>query len=196
MTGVKMSNLQLLLKISVVLATALMLVFGCSGDSSQEGAVDNTEVPDEIVTDFTTAETDSGRVAWTLTAPEAHRYNVRKLFLMDKPRIEFYDEFGNLQTTLTSDKGEYFETSRDMLAYGNVVVVSVEGDVLETDSLRYVNADDRIVSDSRVKITRGRNVTTGVGLRCDHKLSSVEILRNVEAVIVDEQQPKGDRTDG
>ena len=35
-----------------------------------------------------------------------------------------------------------FQTSRDMLAYGNVVVVSVDGDVLETDSLRYVNADD------------------------------------------------------
>ena len=106
---------------------------------------------------------------------------------MDNPKIEFFDKFGNLQTTLTSDKGEYFQTSRDMLAYGNVVVVSVEGDVLETDSLRYVNAEDRIVSDSRVKITRGRNVTTGVGLRCDHNLNSVEILKDVQAVIIDDE---------
>jgi LPS export ABC transporter protein LptC len=172
------------------------MVVGCSSDTSQQGSVDNTDVPDEVVTDFTTAETDSGRVAWTLTAPEAHRFNERKVFLMDNPRIEFYDEFGNLQTTLTSDKGQYFEQSRDMLAYGNVVVVSVEGDVLETDSLRYVNADDQIVSDSRVKITRGRNVTTGIGLRCDHELNSVEILRDVEAVIVDDKQLKGERIDG
>lgn len=191
-----MSNLRLMLKITVVLAAALLMVVGCSSDSSQEGTVDNTEVPDEVVTDFTTAETDSGRVAWTLTAPEAHKFNERKVFLMDNPRIEFYDEFGNLQTTLTANKGQYFETSRDMLAYGNVVVVSVEGDVLETDSLRYLNADDRIVSDSRVKITRGRNVTTGIGLRCDRKLNSVEILKDVEAVIVDDQQLEGERTNG
>jgi len=115
---------------------------------------------------------------------------------MEKPRIDFYDELGNLQTTLTSDKGEYFETSRDMLAYGNVVVVSVEGDVLETDSLRYVNVEDQIVSDSRVKITRGRSVTTGIGLRCDHKLNSVEILRDVEARIVDDEPLEDSRVNG
>jgi LPS export ABC transporter protein LptC len=185
-----------MLNITVVLVAALLTVVACSGDSSQESAVDNTDVPDEVVTDFTTAESDSGRVAWMLTAPEAYKFHERKVFLMDDPRIEFYDEFGNLQTTLTSDKGQYFETSRDMLAYGNVVVVSVEGDVLETDSLRYVNAEDQIVSDSRVKITRGRNVTTGVGLRCDHKLNSVEILRDVEAVIVDDQQLEEERING
>lgn len=191
-----MSNLRQTLKVTVVLAAAFSTAVGCSGESSQESAVDNTEVPDEIVTAFTTAETDSGRVAWTLTAPEAYRYNARKVFLMDDPRIEFFDEFGNLQTTLTSDKGEYFETSRDMLAYGNVVVVSVQGDVLETDSLRYVNTDDQIVSDSRVKITRGRNITTGIGLRCDHNLNSVEILKDVEAVIVDDPPREGERTNG
>ena len=109
---------------------------------------------------------------------------------------EFFDEFGNLQTTMNSDKGEYFQTSRDMLAYGNVVVVSVEGDVLETDSLRYVNADDRIVSDGYVKMTRGKSITTGIGLRCDHKLNSVQILRDVQAIIVDEQPLEGERTNG
>ena len=191
-----MSNLRQMLKITVVLAAALLTVVACNGDSYQESTVDNTNVPDEVVIDFTTAESDSGRVAWTLTAPEAYKFNERKVFLMETPRIEFYDEFGNLQTTLTSDKGQYFETSRDMLAYGNVVVVSIDGDVLETDSLRYVNVEDQIVSDSRVKITRGRNVTTGIGLRCDHKLNSVEILRDVEAVIVDDQPLEEERING
>ena len=183
-------------RVLLVLAASVLLAAGCSEDAPELGAVDNSKVPDEVVVDFTTAETDSGRVAWTLTAPEAFKFNSRKVFLMDKPRIDFYDEFGNLQTTLTSDKGEYFEASRDLLAYGNVVVVSVDGDVLETDSLRYVNVEDRIVSDSRVKITRGRNVTTGIGLRCDHQLNSVEILRDVEVIIVDDESPGGGRANG
>jgi LPS export ABC transporter protein LptC len=191
-----MLNLPRVLRIAVLVAAVMSAVAGCSGDSTQQGSVDSTEVPDEVVTDFTTAETDSGTVAWKLTAPEAFKYNSKQLFLMDNPRIEFYDELGNLQTTLTSDKGEYFQASRDMLAYGNVVVVSVEGDVLETDSLRYVTADDQIVSDSRVKITRGRNVTTGIGLRCDHKLNSVEILKDVEAIIIDDKPREGERING
>lgn len=191
-----MLSLRQMLEVSVVVLTVLLAVTGCSGESSPPETVDNAEVPDEVVTDFTTSESDSGRVAWTLTAPEAHKFNSRKMFLMDDPRVEFFDEFGNPQTVLTSDKGKYFETSRDMLAYGNVVVVSVDGDVLETDSLRYVNATDQIVSDSRVKITRGRNVTTGIGLRCDHKLNSVEILKDVEAVIIDDEPLERERNNG
>lgn len=191
-----MSSLRQTLKITAIFAAVLSFLGGCSGDSSQQGAVDNKDIPDEIVTDFVTAETDSGRVAWTLMAPQAYKFNSRKIFLMDDPRIDFFDDLGNLQTTLTSDNGEYFQTSRDMLAYGNVVVVSVDGAVLETDSLRYVNAKDQIVSDSHVKITRDRNVTTGIGLRCDHNLNSVEILRNVEAVIVDDQPVEGERSNG
>jgi LPS export ABC transporter protein LptC len=174
-------------KFLTAMAAALALVSGCSEDSGEQIARQNTEVPDEVVTDFVTEETDSGLVSWKLTAPKAYKYNDRKMFLMDKPLIEFFDEFGNLQTTLTSDNGEYFSTSRDMLAYGNVVVVSVSGDVLETDSLRYLNEEDMIVNNSPVKLTRGNSIMTGIGLRADRRLNSVEILKDVRAVLRDEE---------
>jgi LPS export ABC transporter protein LptC len=178
-------------RIICVLAAIATLVFGCSDKSPEQLADQSTDVPDEVVSDFRTSETDSGLVAWTLTAPKANRYNARKLFIMDNPTIEFFDEAGNLQTTLTSDFGEYYQDSRDMLAYGNVVVVSVQGDVLETDSLRYVTADDKIVSDSRVKLTRGKDVLTGIGLECDHRLNSVDIKKDVKAVIIEDENSEG-----
>jgi len=143
-------------------------------------------VPDEVVTDFVTSETDSGRVAWTLTAPNANRFNSRMMLLMETPTIRFFDDFGNLQTTLTAEFGEFYQESRDMLAYGNVVVVSIDGDVLETDSLRYVTAVDKILSDSKVKLTRGNDIITGIGLECDHKLNSVDIKKDVKAIIVED----------
>jgi LPS export ABC transporter protein LptC len=182
-----MSKIRRPLEVLVAFSVALVLTFGCSDDSSEQIAKQNNEVPDEVVTDFVTEETDSGRVSWKLTAPKAYKYTARKVFIMDKPKIEFFDDFGNLQTTLVSENGEYFESTRDMLAYGDVVVVSMEGDVLETDSLRYVNTLDQIVTDSRVKLTRGNSVTTGTGLRCDHNLNSVEILRDVKATIVHDE---------
>jgi LPS export ABC transporter protein LptC len=174
-------------EVAVAALIALLLAAACEIENSEQVAGGSGEIPDEIVSDFTTAESDSGRVRWKLTAPKANKFNARKVFVMDQPRIEFFDDAGRLQTTLVSDNGEYFSDSRDMLAYGNVVVVSVEGDVLETDSLRYVNDDDKITSDSFVKLTRGDDVITGYGLECDHNLSSVDIKRDVKATIRDDE---------
>ncbi|MDH4037552.1 MAG: LPS export ABC transporter periplasmic protein LptC [Candidatus Krumholzibacteria bacterium] len=168
-----------------VLAVAVALA-ACDRKEEQDAAVRDPAIPDETVTDFATQESDSGRVQWTLRAPHANRFNARNVFVMDDPRIEFYDKLGNLQTTLTADKGEYLLDSHDMLAYGNVVAVSFKGEVLETDSLRYLNEADMIVSDSFVKLTRGRDVVTGIGLECDHTLDSVVIKKDVHAVVREE----------
>ncbi len=172
---------------AVVAVALLVTALGaCDREKKENTPVQNSGVPDETVMDFQTQESDSGRVQWTLTAPRADRYNARNVFVMDDPRIEFYDKMGNLQTTLTADKGEYLLESHDMLAYGNVVAVTFKGEVLETDSLRYLNATDKIVSDGFVKLTRGKDVVTGIGLECDHTLDSVDIKKDVRARIIEE----------
>jgi LPS export ABC transporter protein LptC len=170
----------------VLALMALMALAACDGKDAEDAAVQDPTIPDETVTDFATQESDSGRVQWTLKAPHADRFNARNVFVMDDPKIEFYDRLGNLQTTLTADKGEYLLDSHDMLAYGNVVAVSFKGEVLETDSLRYRNEADMIVSDSFVKLTRGKDVVTGIGLECDHTLESVVIKKDVRAVVTEE----------
>jgi LPS export ABC transporter protein LptC len=170
-------------------ALALMVALAAAACDRKDGgqaAADNAGVPDETVMEFQTQESDSGRVQWTLKAPRADRFNARNVFVMDDPKIEFYDRMGNLQTTLTADKGEYLLDTHDMLAYGNVVAVTFKGEVLETDSLRYLNEADKIVSDSFVKLTRGRDVVTGIGLECDHTLESVDIKKDVHAIVIEE----------
>jgi LPS export ABC transporter protein LptC len=147
-----------------------------------------SELPDETVTDFVTQESDSGLVRWMVKAPRADRYNARNVFVMDDPKIEFYDEMGNLQTTLTAETGEYSLATHDMLAYGDVVAVTFKGEILETDSLKYLNDADKIVSDSFVKLTRGRDVVTGIGLECDHTLESVDIKKDVRARILEDNE--------
>lgn len=170
-------------------ATAMTLclayAFACDKEAEKAASV-HAELPDETVSDFRTQESDSGRVKWTVKAPRADRYNARNVFVMADPKIEFYDEMGNLQTTLTAKNGEYSLSTHDMLAYGDVVAVTFKGEVLETDTLRYLNATDKIVSESFVKLTRGRDVLTGIGLECDHTLESVDIKKDVRAIILEE----------
>jgi LPS export ABC transporter protein LptC len=172
--------------VSAWAAIVLVAALGCSEKKAKEVPAQAGQWPDETMTEFVTQQTDSGRVQWKLAAPKATRYNARNVFVLDNPKIEFFDEMGNLQTTLTARNGEYSTLTQDMLAYGNVVATSTKGEVLETDSLRYLTATDKIVSDSHVKLTRGRDVITGIGMEADHTLDSVDIKRNMRARIVEE----------
>ena len=169
----------------VTLALAAGLA-ACDEKGAGNAPVQGAQLPDEIVTEFVTQETDSGRVRWKLAAPRALRYNTRNVFVMDAPRIEFFDRMGNLQTTLVARNGEYSLATHDMLAYGDVVATTTKGEILETDSLRYLNETDKIVSDSFVKLTRGGDVVTGIGLECDHTLESVDIKKDVHAIVIEE----------
>lgn len=180
-------------RVAWVFAGCVLFALACGEETKKTTSV-QAEMPDETVTDFRTQESDSGRVAWTVKAPHADRYNARNVFVMTDPKIEFYDEMGNLQTTLTAKNGEYFLSTHDMLAYGDVVAVTYKGEVLETDTLRYLNKEDKIVSDSFVKLTRGKDVLTGIGLEADHTLESVDIKKDVRARIIEEDGKLNDLT--
>jgi len=161
----------------------LAIAAGCSRQSpSGRSRVDR--VPDEIIRGFVTEESDSGRAQWKLSAPQAQRFSTSQALEMVKPRIQFFDNAGVVKTVLVADSGLYHDDTRDLLAIGNVVVKASRGDVLETDTLRYLNARDMIVTDSFVKLTRGSDVLTGYGLECDRDLNEVVIKRSTKARIM------------
>ncbi len=158
----------------------------CQGRNDDKGSIATADVPDQEFSDFTTLESDSALVRWSLKAPVARVYNARKLLVTDDPRIEFFDEFGQLSSILTSDKGEYNQVTHDLTALGHVVVTSVEGYVLETETLVWVEKLGEIHSEDFVKFTRGSDILTGYGLRGDPGLRDVEIKRDVKAYLRDE----------
>ncbi len=171
----------------IVLALGLAAAaVSCEGRDRDKGSIATADVPDQEFSDFTTLESDSALVRWALKSPVARVYNARKLLVTDDPRIEFFDEFGQLASILTSDKGEYNQVTHDLTALGHVVVTSVEGYVLETETLVWVEKLGEIHSEDFVKFTRGADVLTGYGLRGDPGLRDVEIKRDVKAYLRDD----------
>jgi LPS export ABC transporter protein LptC len=181
-----------ILRVTIRLTLALAAVWlaaalvSCEGRNQEKGSIATADVPDQEFSDFTTVESDSALVKWSLKAPVARVYNARKLLVTDDPRIEFFDEHAQLASILTADKGEYNQITHDLTALGHVVVTSVEGYVLETETLVWVEKLGEIHSEDFVKFTRGSDVLTGYGLRADPGLRDVEIQRNVKAYLKDE----------
>ena len=60
-----------------------------------------------------------------------------------------------------------------------------EGNRLETEELHWDRKQDRVYSDVFVRLTRAKDVLTGVGFRSDPNLRSYEILKDVRATVRD-----------
>jgi LPS export ABC transporter protein LptC len=172
----------------LVLLVGLAAPLGsCQKGGQGEGSIGAADVPDQEFSDFTTVESDSGLVRWVLKAPVARMYSARKLLAADDMHIEFFDKDGKRTSVLTSNKGEYNQVTHDLTALGNVVITSVEGYVLETESLVWVEKLGKMHSEDFVRFIRGRDVLTGYGLRSDPDLKNVEILRDVKAYLRDSE---------
>ncbi len=176
------TNTALLVLCAALAAAAV----SCDQGERPQRTLGTTEMADQEFTDFTTIESDSGRVKWILEAPVARYYNTRKLLVTDDPRITFYDENGEVSSVLTADKGEYNQETHDLTALGNVVVTSAEGYTLETESLVMIRELGEIHSEDFVKVTRGDDVLTGYGFEGYPELKNVDIKRDVRAYLRDE----------
>lgn len=178
-----------------VIVSALLAIgpIGCHGKptSSTKGA--EIRIPDQEARDFTLTESSEGKRSWTLWASYAAMYNDRNLVDARKVRIEFFNEKGESYSTLVADQGLVYQRTNDLEARGNVHVTTATGVTMETDSLRWLNTNGRIVSDAFVRVTRKDDVVTGFGFESDANLDHFHLTREVRAEVRDRggAEPEG-----
>ncbi len=178
-----------------VVASAL-LVFGlgaCKGKPASTPSGVEVQVPDQEARDFSLTESSEGKKSWTLQATYAAMYNDRNLVDAKTVRIEFFDAKGEVYSTLVADEGLVHQRTNDLEARGRVKVVTTKGVMLETDSLRWLNATGKIVSDAFVKVTRKDDVVTGRGFESDPNLDHFHLTSEVRAEVrePDAGEPEG-----
>jgi LPS export ABC transporter protein LptC len=162
---------------------ATVLLAGCDQARRAVPGASTGELPDQEVSDFVVTETDAGRPEWTMYARSAAMFNARSLVVAQGVRIDFFDEKGQRSSTLTAREGEMHQTRRDMVARGNVILRTTEGTRMSTETLQFLNREQRIVSDTLVRVERAGDVLTGYGFESDPELKHFEFKRQVKAVV-------------
>ena len=170
---------------ALVGALAFLLVLGCQSRSASTQSGANVSLPDQEARDFTLTESLEGRKNWTLYASYAAMYNDQSLVDAKTVRIEFFDKEGKKFSTLVARQGRLHQRTNDLEARGNVVVTTESGVRMETDSLRWQNQLNKIVSDGFVKVTRKDDVVTGYGFESDPSLDHFHLRREVRAEVRD-----------
>ena len=174
--GVGFAVLMWLLILSAMLA-------GCGQRRSLSPSGQSGELPDQEVEDFALTETNAGALEWKLFARKAEIFDVRNTITAQGVRVDFFDEKGKQSSRLTAREGEINQLTRDMLARGNVVLQNADGARMSTQSMRFLNREQKIVSDELGRVEREGNVLTGVGFESDPGLKRYQFRSKVNATV-------------
>lgn len=169
------------------LLTLLSLIGACSEESRSPGLEKPGEGPDQVIWDFTTTDSDSGRLVWILRAEEARLFHRTKRVQSAGIRVDMYGGDRELNSTLTADSGLVDQRSGAMTAWGSVKVVSREGYELDTEILHWDRERELFHTEAYVEVKQGENLYSGYDMECDQNLDRLQILREPKGIIVQKE---------
>ncbi len=166
------------LNIILILLMAV-LVLGCTNSSEDEQTSAIIEYPDQESWNSVLTITNDGRKVSIVQAAHFKKFsNKNTAYISDGLQADFFDENGNHTSVLNSEGGEVNDLIQDMIAYGNVIVISDSGVTLHSDTLKWDNKRQKIISEIPVMITSGTDTLYGDTFISDPSLENYQITNS------------------
>jgi LPS export ABC transporter protein LptC len=162
--------------------TVLLFVIFLSncGETKLKPQIDETissdELPDQESTKATITFTEEGKLKAILYSDNIKVLGEKKEKLLEKMRIEFFDEYEKRTSELRSLMGKIDDATQDMYAIDSVIAVSDSGIILTTDELIWKNKAKKIVTDKFVRIVSENEIIEGYGFESDQNLRNYTIF--------------------
>ncbi len=128
---------------------------------------------DQVLEGFSHYVTNDGIRRSRVEADTAYYYEPTQVTELRNIKVVFFDLKGDEGSTLTAERGTYRWQDGSMEATGNVRVVSPDGRRLTTESLRYDNATNQIMTDKQFSFDRGPEHLEGNSFRSDPDFRNV-----------------------
>lgn len=154
---------------SVLLLGSLALAAAGCGEAGVRptGTMQAADTADQVLYGVSHYITDDGIRRSLVKADTAYFYDATQTAELINITVTFYDANGKETSTLTAKEGTYRWQTGSMEARGNVVVVSPDGERLQTSVLRYDEPTHSITTDQRFTYTTPREHLEGNGFRSD-----------------------------
>ncbi|MGK7312588.1 MAG: LPS export ABC transporter periplasmic protein LptC [Candidatus Longimicrobiales bacterium M2_2A_002] len=162
-------------------AALLIAVLGaCAGEEDPVSGNGFRDLPaDHVVLDLSTDIKDMGALRARLHADTAYIWEDSARTLMFPVDLKLYNQNGAQTAHLTADEGELDSETNEMLARGNVVLVTVDGDRrILTEELHYDPRRELIWSDVHTVMFEGESRLEGSGFRTDADMTNIEVFES------------------
>jgi LPS export ABC transporter protein LptC len=163
-----------------IAAAALAVLAACGGGEDPVSGTGFRDLPaDHVVLDLSTDIKDMGALRARLHADTAYIWEDSAKTLMFPVDLKLYDKNGAQTAHLTADEGELHSQTNRMVARGNVVLVTVDGDRrILTEELHYDPQRERIWSDVHTVMFEGETRLEGAGFRANSEMTDVEVFES------------------
>ncbi|MDT8286109.1 MAG: LPS export ABC transporter periplasmic protein LptC [Elusimicrobiales bacterium] len=162
-----------------------LLLLAPLGACSRSGPAADFPTGAGLITGLRVTERETSDPKWSLESQAARLNEETGILSFASPRIIFF-ETGAAASVITSGEGELDMATQDARLEKGVLVDSrAEGMTLATETLRFSAAENKILSDDEVLITRGRTRIKGRGFRANPDLSRIE-LKQQETTLLPE----------
>ncbi len=140
--------------------------------------------PDAVIEKFHLISTVRGEKHWELFSDEAKLYQNQKNALAENIDAQYFKN-GKIVSTLTADRALINTETNATQAQGHVELVVENGSKLLTDKLDWNPDTDQIKTYDPVKIYKGGDEITAVGLVADTELNNVKFNKDVHTQVRD-----------
>lgn len=162
----------------IILYFGLFLT-GCSSDIAEDDInILPGDVKKEILKGIEILYSDSAKVKIRVTGAQMDR-----ILDPDNPReefskglfIEFFDNRGNLTSTLKADYGIRYQNKSDVLARGNVVMKSIKNESMETDEMIWDRDKEKVYTRKFVLVKTAKETFWGQGFESNQDFTQWHI---------------------
>ncbi len=158
---------------TVIITIGLM---SCESETQQEPLI--YDGPLSEAEQVTLHYTEHQQIKIKMTAPKIFEFQNGDREFPEGLYLEFYDEQGELSSTLKANRARYFKEQNQWQGQGNVTVNNIkQHQQLDTEELYWKPDTEKIFTDSFVTIRLESEVIYGTGLDAKQDLSSYTIRK-------------------
>jgi LPS export ABC transporter protein LptC len=164
--------------ITTIFLVVVMLVFmvACSQEKVEKiGAiVDRSALPRLRANEITTVISDSGVTRYRISASRWDIYDQAKQPYWDFPNGIHFEKFDlnlKVDANIHSQYARFNENEQLWELRGKVKATNLLGELFETEQLFWNQREERIYSDSLIKITQVSHIITGIGFESNQTLT-------------------------
>ena len=155
---------------------ALIILFIACTKTSDYSALPKGRVPDQEIWNAVITVTSNGEPDSRIFAAHMVQYpNSNEMIISDSMRIDFYRD-GKHESYLIADSGMVNDKTEDIVAIGNVVMVSDSGFTAYTDSLFWLNDSNKVYTNSAIQIYSEEDTLYGTDFVSDIKFENWTIF--------------------
>ncbi|MGI6369907.1 MAG: LPS export ABC transporter periplasmic protein LptC [Ignavibacteria bacterium] len=140
---------------------------------------DTADLPDQISHYLEMSFVDSSFTKAIIEAKRGRVYASKNCSILDSGiKVTFFSETGRKNAVLTATELEVDDITKNMVAKGNVVVISDSTNTkLETEVLEWDNERRKIHSQVFVTVTSPREIINGWGFESDENLNKYQFFK-------------------